>query len=502
MIAFDRWQPTKLSVASLFLDPFNPRIPSSGEGLTQDELMEDLVQNDRVLDLAKSIAANGYFPVEALIIVKEDGKRYVVEGNRRLAALKLLLKPEDAPEGWGKKFAKLANRVSPDTIRSVNVVVAPNREAAAPVVRSKHTRPQVEKWSPLMQAKFYFNLVAKDEHDIPSIEREHNIPASEVADALQMYRMYQVILTLDLPEEVRRNVENPRQFPMTTVERLYRVPEVNPRLGISFDENRELRGSVDPNEFRRALARIVGDIAAKDVASRVGSRDLNTTANMLNYVKNLGEDEPDLTKKGSFTFDSLLAEPRGKSKEEAKPEPVQKKPRPPRRSTALIPSSVRCAVDNQRVKDLVRELRALQVYRFPNAVALMFRSLLEMSLRYHLKKTGHLRAMRQAETEKLVKNALAKSVRPQKLPPTYPTLKQMLDYISQPDKGVLEDPKLRRSIQKLAGEKDSLITLDSLHAFVHSEQFYPTEEILRRFWNQLADLFEMILAEPTGQKQT
>ncbi len=495
MIAFDRWQATKLSVASLFLDPFNPRIPSSGEGLTQDELMEDLVRNDRVLDLAKSIAANGYFPIEALIIVKEDGERYVIEGNRRVAALKLLLKPEDAPEGWEKRFSKLANSVSPETIRSVKVVVAPNRGAATPVVRSRHTRPLLEKWSPLMQAKSYFNLVAKEEQDISSIAREHNIPASEVAEALQMYRMYQVILKLDLPEDVARKVHNPRQFPMTTVERLYKAPEVNQLLGISFDEKGELQGSVDPNEFRRALARIVSDIAHKNV----GSRDLNTTADMLAHLKKLGADMPDLTKKGNFTFDSLLAEPRAKPREKPESKPAQKKPRAPRQPRALIPSSVICTAKNRRVKDLVGELKdgVLQVSRFPNAVALMFRSLLEMSLSYHLRKTGHLEAMRQKETERL-----AKKTRRQKLPGDYPKLKQMLDYVGSEATGILQDPKLRKSIRKLAGERDTLITLDSLHAFVHSEQFYPTEEILRRFWNQVADLFEIILAEPTGQKQT
>ncbi len=41
-------------------------------------------------ELALSIAANGFYRHEPLYAAREQGKLYVVEGNRRLAAVKLL----------------------------------------------------------------------------------------------------------------------------------------------------------------------------------------------------------------------------------------------------------------------------------------------------------------------------------------------------------------------------------------------------------------------------
>ena len=155
MIDYSKWKESQLTVTNLLLDPHNPRIPDSGESLSQRDLLADLVQNDKVHELAKSIVENGYYPVEALIIVREHKKKYVVEGNRRLAALKLLLSPETAPEqSWERRFRALANRIDPNAVRKVKVIRAPSREAAAPVIMSRHTRSQVERWSPVMQAKF------------------------------------------------------------------------------------------------------------------------------------------------------------------------------------------------------------------------------------------------------------------------------------------------------------------------------------------------------------
>jgi len=98
MIDYTKWKESSLSVTNLLLDPQNPRIPDSGESLSQRDLLADLVTNDKVYELAKGIVENGYYPVEALIFVEEQKNKYVVEGNRRLAALKLLISPEIAPK--------------------------------------------------------------------------------------------------------------------------------------------------------------------------------------------------------------------------------------------------------------------------------------------------------------------------------------------------------------------------------------------------------------------
>ncbi|MET0114738.1 MAG: hypothetical protein ABWU13_20480, partial [Limnospira maxima] len=54
-----------------------------------------------VRELVQSMAASGFFQHEALIATKESGKNIVIEGNRRLAALKVILDPTIARKnGW------------------------------------------------------------------------------------------------------------------------------------------------------------------------------------------------------------------------------------------------------------------------------------------------------------------------------------------------------------------------------------------------------------------
>ena len=77
-------------VDDLHLDHRNPRLPEEFQELPQEELVCFVADEYDSLRIARSVAQFGYFPSEPLIVVEEDGVIIVVEGNRRLAALKLL----------------------------------------------------------------------------------------------------------------------------------------------------------------------------------------------------------------------------------------------------------------------------------------------------------------------------------------------------------------------------------------------------------------------------
>jgi hypothetical protein len=92
----------------LLLDAKNPRLVEYAQGRdpTQFDLLRTLWQKMAVDELAMSMAANGFFQHEPLFVAEENGKQVVIEGNRRLAALKILrdatlrrrLKITDLPE--------------------------------------------------------------------------------------------------------------------------------------------------------------------------------------------------------------------------------------------------------------------------------------------------------------------------------------------------------------------------------------------------------------------
>lgn len=91
----------RILVDNLLLDPENPRLASSTseENLSQTELIKILWTEMAVDELVLSIAANGYFQEEPLFVVPArepelEGKYYVLEGNRRLVAVQILLDDE------------------------------------------------------------------------------------------------------------------------------------------------------------------------------------------------------------------------------------------------------------------------------------------------------------------------------------------------------------------------------------------------------------------------
>lgn len=85
---------TMIGVKSLRLDSRNPRLPEEVQGSGQTQLLNYLHNNATLDELIMSFVDNGYFGHEPLIISRPDdtGIHDVLEGNRRLAALTILLR--------------------------------------------------------------------------------------------------------------------------------------------------------------------------------------------------------------------------------------------------------------------------------------------------------------------------------------------------------------------------------------------------------------------------
>ena len=92
--------PEKIRVSDLTFDLKNPRLseyeltPSP----TDVEIIRLLWDTMDVRELVLSIEASGFFAHEPIIVAFEEEKNIVIEGNRRLAAVRLLLEPELATE--------------------------------------------------------------------------------------------------------------------------------------------------------------------------------------------------------------------------------------------------------------------------------------------------------------------------------------------------------------------------------------------------------------------
>ena len=86
---------SSIAVSELTFDLNNPRLLEFGltESSTETDVIRVLWDAMDVRELVLSVAASGFFRHEPVIVAKEQGKNIVIEGNRRLAAVKVLTDP-------------------------------------------------------------------------------------------------------------------------------------------------------------------------------------------------------------------------------------------------------------------------------------------------------------------------------------------------------------------------------------------------------------------------
>jgi hypothetical protein len=99
----------QVAVRGLQFDTQNPRLRGEeGDDQTQQQIFDTLWRDFAVSEVAASIAANGYFEYEPLFVATEGGHPVVVEGNRRLAAVKALIGELTPPAGALPRITKAA----------------------------------------------------------------------------------------------------------------------------------------------------------------------------------------------------------------------------------------------------------------------------------------------------------------------------------------------------------------------------------------------------------
>ena len=182
-----------LDIESLTFDKENPRLPTTVRG-DDCEILEYLATKTGIERLLLSIGENGFFPGEAIIVIEqeESDKYIVIEGNRRLAALKLLQNPS------------LVNRVSIRTAveeaehrpSKVPAYIANSRDDTLQYLGFRHVSG-VQRWDPLAKARYLKTLFdrchGEPEQRYSSVAREIGSKANAVRRHLDALATYDII---------------------------------------------------------------------------------------------------------------------------------------------------------------------------------------------------------------------------------------------------------------------------------------------------------------------
>jgi predicted transcriptional regulator len=474
MINYQKWPIKELKITGLKLDPQNPRIPQADEPLSQMELIAELVNHDDVFDLAKKISQQGFYPTETLVAVREEGSLWVVEGNRRLAALKLLHNADLAPAAQVARFKRLREHGLPTPISKARIVLAPSRDAAAPLIMSRHTGSEIEKWTPIMQARFYESLLER-KMTVKDLADAYGGTQTDVMRYLRTGKIYRLARSLELPEKVRKLVDDPRAFPITNLTRLTETDKVQEFLGLKPDSKDIFQIVVAPEEFKKAFKKMVTDVAEEIVTSRTH----NTGKEIDVYLRSFGPLRPNRKQTATVAADEVIGVPDVPKRQ--KPT-LATKPASP----TILPQGLRCQLDIARINELFRELHQLKLAKFPNASVIMLRSLLDMATSHYFDTNGHT---------KLLKDRLNKKGTSPRPPNWHPSLDQMFKYMLD-DASVPLNPTARKVLAKLVSNPQSPLSLESMNGFVHNRYSTPTESELRSLSSMLQPVLELVLAPP------
>jgi hypothetical protein len=207
-------QQVDVPVDNLLLDPQNPRLPSESKGKSQQELLAILKRDFDLDEIAFSIAANGYFDEEPVVAIPvnlpskyvkmdyeklllDDGYNkfinnpkttfHVVEGNRRLSTVKLLLSSKLQESLKIRTWPELTKKVV-DDIRILPVIVYPTRKEVLPYLGVRHITG-ILKWEPYAKAVYIAEMM-KSGYTIDSVQKQVGDRSNS---ARRVYLTYQLI---------------------------------------------------------------------------------------------------------------------------------------------------------------------------------------------------------------------------------------------------------------------------------------------------------------------
>ncbi len=176
--------PVKIFLENLVFDLESPRLPEKPE--TQEAMLELLLEIGVLQELMISIGHQGQNPSHPLqVVALGEGKYMVVDGNRRLAALKLLRNPDLCKHNSVDKIAFGA----PHTPSEVTCVVSLKRDAIIKSMAFDHVSSPIQ-WGMLAKARYF----SESKDNIAGLSMSTGTRKSYVDRLINVYAIFQRIV--------------------------------------------------------------------------------------------------------------------------------------------------------------------------------------------------------------------------------------------------------------------------------------------------------------------
>lgn len=437
-----------IELPRLRFDVHNPRFP--GRPDSQREAMEAMAddQKGKLLGLARHIAKNGLSPAQKFIVIPDTENDFIVlDANRRLAALKALEQP-DLLDGYlsDAQLTELrgiaASYEPPDDVAAV---VFANRDDAARWIELMHEGQGdgygLVEWTAQQKARHRAREGTKDvELQVLEFVMKEGKVSAATADRFKR-----------------------GQYPVSTLHRALTTPHVRQQLGIDVVAGRVVTQFPKP-EVLRGLNKIVDDIGSGTI--KVG--DVMSKEDRSAYIDGYKDDQ--------------LPDPRTRTDShvalDAAPEKVvQRQGRGKDRShsgarTKLIPADFSVSIAKSRINDIYLELkRRLKLAEVPNAIAVLFRTFLELSVDDYIGRN----TVSVPYKDKNLQNKMT----------------AVIDYMET--NGIMTDKQLI-PVREAIKDPQNLTLPTNLNAFVHNPDMTPAKTDLNAVWDRLASFVDKLWA--------
>lgn len=455
----------ELAPEDMLLDLQNPRLVHVE---SQAEALRAIIDLDHrhFKTMMESIRDHGLDPGDAFYVIEEEGFEdyIVVDGNRRLAALKVLRQPDllsgiEIDEKLRVKLAKVPVGYDRNRVNKIDCAVFDSRAAANEWILRRHGRGLEGEaripWGPLEIQRFQGDRLILD-----------------IIDFVEKNSTY----SNEHWDEIRAQVSEKS----SVLRRLVESNEFRELLGLSVENRNNERIPVflvSPEATLKVLGRVFSDIT-KGV---INTRNLNNAEGIRNYIDEIPVDATELTKgMKAVEFRTAVVSGPGERPRRAQASGAQKARRttstvkPPR--PHLAPKRTPFAQPKDaKGQQLIFEASRLQLAITPLACAFVLRATIEHAFDTYGEAEGLSR--KNPDGRDLTLSQRASQV--------------MGDLIA---KKRAEKNDLRGAERILTNSKDPA-SIQALNDYNHNRYHIPTGDTLRSAWDACDALFVAIFGK-------
>ena len=440
----------EIALAKLRLDTSNPRL-DDGRQSQRDALKSMMeAQGDKLVVLARDIVKNGLSPIDRFLVMRAEDNpdEYVVlEGNRRITALKLLANPS---LGSGvlrasdiNKLKELSQGAEYDEETEIDCIVLSDRDEANHWLRLRHGGALegmgVVNWGATERERFEARSgKTSPELQVLGLLTDNGVITPEDADNISI----------------------------TSLRRLLSDGSVRDKLGIEIDrKNRKVTSHFPMKETLKGLGKVAHEMAKDDF--RVGKiytqGDRKTfmskfkAAELPNPKTKLGK-PVDLGADGSNGSTATTAKKAGGG-------------RVAKNRATVAPGSLHLKIPQAKIRDIYRELQQLKLEKYANAGAVLLRVFTELTADYYITTKPKLSTVKPGAELK-------------------PKLQAVHDDLIA--KGVMTKNELAPIRKAISDPGLPALSVSTFNMYVHSYDLTPSPRDVRTAWDNLQLFFQRI----------